>query len=163
MSHISTKKLAEMAGLTVRQIQRLAESGLVPGARRTPGRHWNIPETPQIRSWAKRHREMRSSSPPDRFNLIRTLQRGVVAGESLAELVRRGQMNEVAAYPPIGTAISRLEDAVAGGRSRSNRGGGWKKLEEAVDAIVLFKRGTFPTATKNEKIRFQALLDRINE
>lgn len=51
MSLISTAKLAERTGYTKRQIQRLAAGGEVPGASRTPGGHWKIPEGSKLDAW----------------------------------------------------------------------------------------------------------------
>lgn len=55
MSHLTTSQLAEKAGITRRQVQRLLDGGDVPelDAVRTPGGHWRIPDSPAAKKWAK--------------------------------------------------------------------------------------------------------------
>jgi hypothetical protein len=56
MSHLSSKQLAELARITTRQAQRILERGTPNlGATRTPGGHWIIPDTPEVRRWARKH------------------------------------------------------------------------------------------------------------
>ena len=56
MSHLSSKQLADLARLTTRQVQRILERGTPNlGATRTPGGHWIIPDTPEVRRWAREH------------------------------------------------------------------------------------------------------------
>ena len=55
MSHISTAELASRTGYSKRQVQRMAASGEIPGALRTPGGHWHIPDSPEIRKWLDCH------------------------------------------------------------------------------------------------------------
>jgi hypothetical protein len=49
MSHIPTAELAVLTGYTKRQIQRMAAK--IPGAVRTDGGHWKIPDSPEVRKW----------------------------------------------------------------------------------------------------------------
>ena len=53
MSHLSTIELSKLAGITKRQVQRLLLKGVVPGAERTPASHWEIPDSNEVRAWAK--------------------------------------------------------------------------------------------------------------
>jgi hypothetical protein len=56
MSHLSSKQLADLARLTTRQVQRILERGTPNlGATRTPGGQWIIPDTPEVRRWAREH------------------------------------------------------------------------------------------------------------
>lgn len=56
MSHISTQKLSEMAGITKRHCQRLLIAGDVPDAVRTSGGHWSIPDNAKVRKWIARQK-----------------------------------------------------------------------------------------------------------
>lgn len=61
MSHLSSKQLADLARLTTRQVQRILERGTPNlGATRTPGGHWAIPDTPEVRRWAREHERWKS-------------------------------------------------------------------------------------------------------
>jgi len=56
MSHLSSKQLAELARITTRQAQRILDRGTPNlGATRTAGGHWIIPDTPEVRRWAREH------------------------------------------------------------------------------------------------------------
>ena len=56
ISRLSSKKLAEIARMTTRQVQRILDRATPDlGATRTPGGHWIIPDTPEVRRWAKNH------------------------------------------------------------------------------------------------------------
>jgi len=54
MSHFTTQKLADAAGITKRHCQRLLSSGKLDslGAERRPGGHWQIPDSAAVRAWA---------------------------------------------------------------------------------------------------------------
>jgi hypothetical protein len=65
MSHLSSKQLAELAGLTTRQVQRILDRGTPNlGATRTEGGHWIIPDTPAVRVWAAKKERWKSSRTP---------------------------------------------------------------------------------------------------
>lgn len=65
MSHLSSKQLAELAGLTTRQVQRILDRGTPNlGATRTEGGHWIIPDTPAVREWAAKKERWKSSRTP---------------------------------------------------------------------------------------------------
>ena len=65
MTHLSTHQLAELAGITKRQIQKILESEVLNiGASRTPGGHWIIPDSPAVRRWAKGHHRWRRGGLP---------------------------------------------------------------------------------------------------
>lgn len=53
MSHIPTAELAQLTGYEKRHVQRLAVAGQIPGAVRTDGGHWRIPDSPEVRKWCK--------------------------------------------------------------------------------------------------------------
>lgn len=53
MSHIPTAELARLTGYTKRQIQRMAGAGDIPGAVRSDGGHWRIPDGAGLREWCK--------------------------------------------------------------------------------------------------------------
>jgi hypothetical protein len=56
MTLISTTELAKIANVEKRQIQRILERGVIDfGATKTPGGHWEIPDTVKVRRWAKNH------------------------------------------------------------------------------------------------------------
>ena len=57
MSHIPTSELAALTGYSKRQIQRMAGNGEIPKAQRTPGGHWIIPDSKQVRRWIACHRK----------------------------------------------------------------------------------------------------------
>jgi hypothetical protein len=63
MSHISTQKLSEMAGITKRHCQRLLIAGHVPDAVRTSGGHWSIPDNAKVRKWCKRMKAEKHQRP----------------------------------------------------------------------------------------------------
>lgn len=46
-------KLAKLAGISRRHLQRLAGEGAVPGAVRRASGRWSYPDTPDVRDWAK--------------------------------------------------------------------------------------------------------------
>ncbi len=53
MSHITTQATADLAGITKRQVQRILKTGgEIPGAYRSTGGHWKIPDSPDVRRWA---------------------------------------------------------------------------------------------------------------
>jgi hypothetical protein len=65
MSHLSTLQLADLAGITKRQAQRILERGTPDlGASRTDGEHWVIPDTPAVRKWAKGYQRWRRGGLP---------------------------------------------------------------------------------------------------
>lgn len=74
MSHIPTAELARLTGYTKRQIQRMA--GKIPGAVRTGGGHWQIPDSPEVRAWcdsSKRQRDrLRSAVDGKDFEFMKT-------------------------------------------------------------------------------------------
>ncbi|MFZ9938157.1 MAG: hypothetical protein ACO3JG_14040 [Luteolibacter sp.] len=81
MSLLTTAQLAEMAGITKRQLQRILDAKKVDlGARRTPGGHWEIPDTLTVRRWAKRHRRWKRPStgiqlnPGDKSRVLVTIE-----------------------------------------------------------------------------------------
>ena len=53
MSLISPASLAGLAGLSARQLQRMAHAGKVPTAKRTAGGHWEITDSREVRKWAR--------------------------------------------------------------------------------------------------------------
>ena len=59
MSHIPTAELARLTGYTKRQIQRMA--GGIPGAVRTAGGHWEIPDSPEVREWCSDMKKKREA------------------------------------------------------------------------------------------------------
>jgi hypothetical protein len=81
MSLLTTAQLAELAGITKRQLQRILDAGKVDlGARRTPGGHWEIPDTLTARRWAKRHQRWKRPStgiqlnPADKSRVFVTIE-----------------------------------------------------------------------------------------
>jgi hypothetical protein len=65
MSHLTTQQLADLAGITKRQTQRVLDRGTPDlGASRTDGGHWVIPDTAAVRSWAKDHQRWRRGGLP---------------------------------------------------------------------------------------------------
>jgi hypothetical protein len=70
MTLITPSQLAALAKVKTRQVQRILDRGTPDlGASRTPGGHWVIPDTPEIRKWAKNHRRWKrvrhAITPPD--------------------------------------------------------------------------------------------------
>lgn len=53
MSLISTQELADLCGCTKRHLQRMISDGKVPSAQRTAGGHWEIPDSDEVREWAR--------------------------------------------------------------------------------------------------------------
>lgn len=53
MSHIATAELARLTGYEKRHVQRLAVAGQIPGAVRTDGGHWRVPDSPEVRKWCQ--------------------------------------------------------------------------------------------------------------
>ncbi len=45
--------MAALTGFEKRHVQRLAVAGQIPGAVRTDGGHWKIPDTPEVRRWCQ--------------------------------------------------------------------------------------------------------------
>lgn len=57
MSHISTQKAADLAGISKRHLQRLLNAGgVVPSATRTSGGHWRIENDSSFQNWAKSYK-----------------------------------------------------------------------------------------------------------
>lgn len=70
MSHISTAQMAQLTGYEKRHVQRLAVAGQIPGAVRTGGGHWLIPDTPEVRKWCQTVRRSRVlSAVPKRYGM----------------------------------------------------------------------------------------------
>lgn len=53
MSHVAftTKQVAAAAGITIRHLQRVLKTGVVPGSTVTDGGHWRIPDSKELRKW----------------------------------------------------------------------------------------------------------------
>ena len=91
MSLISPASLAGLAGLSARQLQRMARDGDVPRAERTAGGHWQIPDTKELRDWARAVRKRIAASKESQRKRgarpwIKDLAR---AGQSLREVRAR--------------------------------------------------------------------------
>lgn len=81
MSLLTTSQLADLAGITRRQAQRILDRGTPNlGARRTPGGHWEIPDSGAVRKWARNHRRWarndggKAINPPGKGGAIVTIQ-----------------------------------------------------------------------------------------
>lgn len=102
-----------MAGVSTRQLQRMAAAGEVPGAVRSPAGHWRIPDDAGVRRWCAAMKKFRQSQrkraackPPMRrapygrleATLVvaeRVLYHGAASGDPLAAEVARQRVAEV--------------------------------------------------------------------
>jgi hypothetical protein len=112
MSLLTSSQLAELARITRRQAQRILDRGTPDlGARRTPGGHWEIPDTPPVRAWARHHRKWKRGggakmsliNPSDKSTAIVTIE-----GISQSFLLWRRKM--ASAIPSWG--IKKIERAI---------------------------------------------------
>jgi hypothetical protein len=93
MSHFTSSKLADLAGISRRHAQRLLEEGKIEGASRTKGGHWRIPDTPKIRKWAENFSRWEGKPRADNYAGVpliswrdATEERGVVPGDVAEEI-----------------------------------------------------------------------------
>lgn len=90
MSHFTTSQLAEKAGITRRQVQRLLDGGDVPelDAVRTPGGHWRIPDSPAAKKWAKGFKKWkgRGNAKTSGLNRVEALDKshGIITIEGMS-------------------------------------------------------------------------------
>ena len=54
MSQISIPALAKRTSLSRRNLQRMAQEGLIPGASQTAGGHWRIADDARLAGWVSR-------------------------------------------------------------------------------------------------------------
>ncbi len=64
MSHITTKTLSELTGLTKRHCQRLLSQGDLTCAVRTSGGHWIVPDNAEVRAWIKKQKCSKHARKP---------------------------------------------------------------------------------------------------
>jgi hypothetical protein len=93
MSHLPTAQIAVLSGITKRQVQRLLVSGEIPGAERTPGGHWRVPDTKELRRWAKNFQRWNGKPVklPERRKPAKVPRVLVVAGKDTGSTVKAAQ------------------------------------------------------------------------
>lgn len=60
---LRSKDLQALSGLSRASIARLAREGDIPGARRKDGVHFEFPDSPELRNWAKARKIARNAHP----------------------------------------------------------------------------------------------------
>jgi hypothetical protein len=123
ISRLSSKKLAEIARMTTRQVQRILDRATPDlGATRTPGGHWIIPDTPEVRRWAKNHEKWKGDVVGITLkDQIKALQHELAEAreqrDRLAEVIKastvliaaKGRHNTMLAYDGLRDALAAVE------------------------------------------------------
>ena len=95
MSHLSSKQLAELARITTRQAQRILERGTPNlGATRTPGGHWIIPDSTEVRRWARKHQRWKRGGVAQEHDFINSQILGIHMF-SIPNDTRQGQWADI--------------------------------------------------------------------
>jgi len=143
----------------------MAAAGDIPGAVRSAGGHWVIPDTPGVRKWARAMRKLqtdrrRSERPLRRKAAYAKLDGSIVAALRLLEIMPDDETSEQA-RTTIAATGRQLIDLASDTSARIRRGGAWRDAEDAVEALNHWWWHHGASASRNERERFAGLLSEV--
>lgn len=175
MSLISPASLASLAGISTRQLQRMARDGDVPRAERTAGGHWQIPDTKELRDWAEAVRKrIAASRIPRRKGGRRWIKDVGRAGQSLRELralLARPETQDYerkAAYDTVATFVEELQRdwSLQNKPPQPSFTEDWRAVRDAERVISNWHKNRWGKPAPNNHIRpehFREVMRRMEE
>lgn len=98
----------------------------------------------------------------DYWQNIKTLGKGVAAGENLASLETADRCAKDVANGHVTRAVQRLTTALSSAPDVIDRGGAWKEVEAAAKAIHLWHGLHSHKSTDSEKRHFRAIVASVS-
>lgn len=170
MSLISPTSLAAIAGISTRQLQRMALAGKVPTAKRTTGGHWEITDSKEVMAWASSvlaHKQGRLKSNARRMaRPFHDVQKAQTALHYLKAQIARPETttHEREAAADIVEGLARELRSGWGVEivsAPARRGGAWKAVEQAEETIRHWHKEHWEDATESERNHFRSLMRRM--
>jgi hypothetical protein len=172
MSLISPASLAGLAGLSTRQLQRMAHAGKVPTAKRTAGGHWEITDSKEVRKWARGIAavkvDQRKAKTRRGWSFNRKINDAKVALRWMKAQVARPEADDFERRVLLDVAESLADELRSGWgveivSAPARRGGAWKGVEQAEETIRHWHKEHWQDATESERNHFRSLMRRMEE
>ena len=172
MSLISPASLASLAGISTRQLQRMAHAGKVPTAKRTAGGHWEITDSREVRKWARGVAavkvDQRKSKTRKGWSWNRKMDDAKVALRFMKAQIARPETASFERRAMEDVAESLAEELRGGWgieivSAPARRGGAWKGVEQAEETIRHWHKEHWQDATESERNHFRSLMRRMEE
>jgi hypothetical protein len=170
MSLISPASLASLAGISTRQLQRMAHAGKVPTAKRTAGGHWEITDSKELRKWARGVAgvkvDQRKGKTRKSWSWNRKVNDAKVALRFMKAQIARPE-TESFERQAIEDVAESLAVELRGGwgieivSAPVRRGGAWKNAEQAEATIRNWHKEHWQDATESERNHFRSLMRRM--
>jgi len=172
MSLISPASLASLAGISTRQLQRMAHAGKVPTAKRTAGGHWKITDSKELRKWARGVAgvkvDQRKGKTRKSWSWDRKLTDAKVALRHMKAVIARPE-TESFERRAVEHSVEMLADEIRSGwgieivPAPARRGGAWKDAEQAEATIRNWHKEHWQAASESERNHFRSLMRRMEE
>jgi hypothetical protein len=147
----------------------MARDGTVPLAKRSAGGHWEIPDSPQLRKWAKANAKLRASQQQARNTRSKgiTLTLAKASRElsaARARLADHGDGFEMRAMQQVAQDFTSRIQADWGlevTTPAARRKGAWKAVEDGAAAIRRWHKEHWQDASDGERNHFRSLMREV--